>query len=99
MSDYEAVYTITHWYDGARVGIANLKGEPHYYENHWNEDKNDWSEIYFLEPIDAETFELAMEIGKSGCVGNALLRRVKQSRKHIRLYPKINNGIMNLRRL
>ena len=61
MSDYEAVYTITHWYDGARVGIANLKGEPHYYENHWNEDKNDWSEIYFLEPIDAETFELAME--------------------------------------
>lgn len=61
MSDYEAVHTITDWYDGARNGIADLNGEPHYYENHWNEGDQFWSEIYLLQPLDAETFALAME--------------------------------------
>lgn len=61
MSDYEAVHTITDWYDGARGGVADLNGKPHYYENHWNEGEDDWSEIYFLQMLDAETFALAME--------------------------------------
>jgi hypothetical protein len=61
MSDYEAVHTITDWYDGARNGVADLNGEPHYYENHWNEGEQFWSEIYLLKPLDAETFALAME--------------------------------------
>jgi len=61
MSDYEAVYTITDWYDGARSGVADLNGKPHYYETHWDEGEDDWSEIYLLKPLDAETFALAME--------------------------------------
>ena len=61
MSDYEAVYTITDWYDGARNGVADLNGKPHYYENHWNEGEQYWSKIYLLQPLDAETFALAME--------------------------------------
>lgn len=61
MSDYEAVYTITDWYDGARSGVADLNGEPHYYENHWNEGEELWCEIYLLQPLDAETFALAIE--------------------------------------
>ncbi|HEX8251054.1 MAG TPA: hypothetical protein VF599_22965 [Pyrinomonadaceae bacterium] len=61
MSDYETVHTITDWYDGARAGIADLDGKPHYYENHWSESESDWSDIYFLKPLDAETFALAME--------------------------------------
>lgn len=61
MSDYEAVYTITDWYDGARVGVADLNGQPHYYENHWNDGEDDWSDIYLLQQLDAETFALAME--------------------------------------
>ena len=36
MSDYEAVYTITDCYDGARSGVADLNGKPHYYETHWD---------------------------------------------------------------
>jgi hypothetical protein len=61
MSDYEAVHTITDWYDGARRGIADFNGKPHYYENRWPEGADDWSEIYFLQPIDDATFALAME--------------------------------------
>ena len=61
MADYEAVHTITDWYDGPRQGVADLHGEPHYYENHWYEGERDWSEIYLLQPLDPETFALAME--------------------------------------
>ncbi len=61
MSDYEAVHTITDWYDGARKGVANVNGKPHYYENHWNEGEQYWSEIYLLQPLDAGTFALAIE--------------------------------------
>jgi hypothetical protein len=58
---YERVYTITDWYDGARGGIANLNGEPHYYENSWNEEYNNWNKYYVLLPIDVETFNFAIE--------------------------------------
>jgi hypothetical protein len=61
MSDYEIVHTISDWYDGARAGIADLNGKPHYYENQWLENKQFWSEFFLLRPLDAETFALAME--------------------------------------
>lgn len=61
MSGHEAVHTITDWYDGARSGVADLNGEPHYFENHWNEGEQYWSEIYLLLTLDAETFALAIE--------------------------------------
>lgn len=61
MSDYEIVHTISDWYDGARAGIANLNGKPHYYENQWSENEQIWSEIYLLQPLDDETFALATE--------------------------------------
>lgn len=61
MAEYETVYTITDWYDGARGGIADLNGKPHHYENHWNESESYWSEVYFLQLLDDETFALAME--------------------------------------
>jgi len=61
MSEYEIVHTITDWYDGARAGIAEVDGVPHYYENQWLEGEQYWSEIYFLKSLDAETFALAIE--------------------------------------
>ena len=60
-SDYDKVFTITDWYDGARGGIADLNGEPHYYECRWDEASDDWSRVYLLNRIDDETFCLAME--------------------------------------
>jgi len=59
--DFDIVHTITDWYDGARGGIATLEGKPHYYECRWDEEKDEWSEVYLLQQIDDETFRLAME--------------------------------------
>jgi hypothetical protein len=61
MEDFEKVHTITDWYDGARGGVADLNGMPHYYENRWDESEQDWSKVYFLTPLDVETFSLALE--------------------------------------
>ena len=60
-SETDIVHTITDWYDGARAGVADLDGHPHYFECHWDASKDDWSEVYLLQPIDDETFKLAME--------------------------------------
>lgn len=57
-SAYEIVYTITDWYDGARAGIADFGGRPHYYQC-----KVDYGpdEDYLLSPLTDELFQLAME--------------------------------------
>ena len=60
-SGYEIVHTITNWYDGARGGVADLNGKPHYYECQFDDATDDWSAIYFLEPLDRETLVLALE--------------------------------------
>jgi hypothetical protein len=60
-SDGDVIHTITDWHDGARRGVADFRGEPHYYESRWDEAADDWSEVYSLSPIDRETFRLAME--------------------------------------
>ncbi|MGI4865779.1 MAG: hypothetical protein ACRYFZ_17785 [Janthinobacterium lividum] len=55
----ETVYTITDWYDGARAGIADFGGLPHYYECPW--DDGDYSETYLLTPVTDEVLQLALE--------------------------------------
>lgn len=61
MSKFEIVHMITDWYDGARKGVADIKGQPHYFENCWEEDKQFWSDISLLRPLDADTFALVTE--------------------------------------
>jgi hypothetical protein len=59
-SGYENIYTITDWYDGARAGVADFNGQPHYYECVFDESLG-YTSTYLLHPIDAETFRLALE--------------------------------------
>ena len=61
MDQYDIVYTITDWYDGARAGVTDLNGQPHYYECRWDPTTGGWSEVYLLNPIDEDTFRLALE--------------------------------------
>jgi hypothetical protein len=59
--DLNLVHTITDWHDGARAGVADLSGKPHYYERQFDELKDNWSDDYLLRPLDEETFRLALE--------------------------------------
>jgi hypothetical protein len=58
---YEAVFTVTDYYDGPRQGIANYLGTPHFYECMFDAAKQNYSELFRLMPIDPEIFQMAME--------------------------------------
>ena len=57
----EIVHTVTDYYDGPRGGIADFDGRPHAYKSLWDDSEDDWSDGFLLQPVDDETFRLAME--------------------------------------
>lgn len=58
---YEQVFTVTEFYDGPRQGIANFRGQPHFYDCLFDEAKGDYSNRFRLTPIPVRIFEVAME--------------------------------------
>src|SRR5258708_2878617 len=58
---YERVFTVSDYYDGPRQGIADFHGKPHFYECIFDKVKVDYSDLFRLTPLNAETFNLAME--------------------------------------
>jgi len=60
-SEYEVVHTVTDYWDGPRVGIANFNGKPHYYKCIFDELSDDWSSVFLLHPIAEEIFQLCLE--------------------------------------
>ena len=61
MRPFEIVYTVTDYYDGPRVGVADFNGAPHLYEAEWDEAAGDYADTFKLSPLDRETFEHALE--------------------------------------
>jgi len=49
------------YYDRPRKGIANYRGQPHLYECIFDEEKDDYSELFQLTPLPNDIFRLAME--------------------------------------
>ncbi|HET9839867.1 MAG TPA: hypothetical protein VFR84_16690 [Candidatus Angelobacter sp.] len=60
-AELETVFTVIDYYDGPRKGIANYQGTPSYYECIFDDVAGDYSDLYYLTPIDQHTFEVAME--------------------------------------
>jgi hypothetical protein len=58
---YELVFTVADYYDGPRQGVANYRGEPHFYDCVFDQEEDEYSDLYRLTPIDQRTFELAVE--------------------------------------
>jgi hypothetical protein len=58
---YEQVFTVTEYYDGPRKGIANFRGQPHFYDCLFDKTRGEYSDLYRLTPIPQRIFELAME--------------------------------------
>jgi len=58
---WERVFTITDFYDRPRKGVANFKGRPHAYESEFSNVEDDYTDRYFLKPIDEELLALVME--------------------------------------
>lgn len=57
----DVVHTITDYCDQPREGVADFNGQPHYFRCVFDEQEDEWSNIYLLKPLDTDTFSLLIE--------------------------------------
>jgi hypothetical protein len=57
----DQVLTINDYYDGPRLGIAELAGVPHIYEAEFDHNTDEYGDTFFLSPIDPQLFSHVME--------------------------------------
>lgn len=58
---FERVYMVWDFYDGARSGLACFGGEPHYFDCEFDHVHAEYTDIYQLWPIDQQLLALATE--------------------------------------
>jgi hypothetical protein len=92
-NDFEAVHTVTDYYDSPRRGIADFHGRPHAYQSLWDNSEDDWSDAFLLQPIDDETFRLAMEDWEIWNRWKSAFDNGRSQLKHIRRYQPIVTGM------
>jgi hypothetical protein len=60
-SGYEIVFTVSDYHDGPRSGVANFRGSPHFYQAVFDDNADDYGDVYLLTPISQETLEAALQ--------------------------------------
>lgn len=58
---WERVYTVNSYWDGPRLGVADLSGRPHIYESPFNETNDDYEDFYVVSPIEPDLLRLVLE--------------------------------------
>ena len=56
---FEPVLMIWDIYDGPRTGLAEYKGQPHYFDCLWHDPNDDYSEKFALSPVDESFLQSA----------------------------------------
>jgi hypothetical protein len=57
----DRVLTINDYYDGPRLGIAEVNGVPHIYEAEFDHSTEEYGDTYFLSPVEPELLALVLE--------------------------------------
>jgi hypothetical protein len=58
---WDRVYTVNDYYDGPRLGIADVDGLPHIYESEFDYSSDEYSDTYFVSPVDESLLALVLE--------------------------------------
>jgi hypothetical protein len=58
---WDRVYTINDYYDGPRLGIADVDGVPHIYEAEFDHSTDAYGDTYFVSPVDESLLSLVLE--------------------------------------
>jgi hypothetical protein len=61
MNATDRVLTVNDYYDGPRLGVAELNGVPHIYEREFDADADEYENTYFLSPIASDLLALVLE--------------------------------------
>ena len=57
----DRVYTINDYFDGPRLGIADVDGVPHIYEAEFDHSSDEYGDTYFASPVDGNLLALVLE--------------------------------------
>jgi hypothetical protein len=63
----DRVFTINDYYDGPRLGIAEVSGIPHIYEAEFDHSTEEYGDTYFLSPVEKELLALVIEDWEIWC--------------------------------
>jgi hypothetical protein len=58
---WEQVHTIYKFWDGPLQGIADFEGQPHMYEREFSKAEDEFTDRYWLSPIEPELMSLVLE--------------------------------------
>ena len=58
---HDRVLTVNDYYDGPRLGIAEVHGVPHIYEAEFDHSSDEYGDTYFVSPVDPELLALVLE--------------------------------------
>jgi hypothetical protein len=58
---WDRVHTVHDYYDGPRLGIADVAGVPHIYQAEFDHSSGELGDAYFVSPIDEDPLALALE--------------------------------------
>jgi hypothetical protein len=57
----EIVHLVIDYWDGPRQGVADYRGNPHYFRALFDEKRDEWSDVFILIPLDSDTYNLLTE--------------------------------------
>lgn len=58
---WERVHTTNDYYDGPRLGVADVERAPHIYQSPFDEARDDYAEYFLVAPISADLLNLVLE--------------------------------------
>jgi hypothetical protein len=58
---WDRVYTVNGYYDGPRLGIADVDGVPHIYEAEFDHSTDKYGDTFFVSPVDEGLLALVLE--------------------------------------
>jgi len=72
---WDRVHTVNDYYDGPRLGIADVGGVPHIYEAEFDYSSDECGDTYFASPIDECLLALVLEDWEIWCAWNSAFKR------------------------
>lgn len=57
----DRVLTVNDYYDGPRLGIAEVRGVPHIYEAEFDHSSDEYGDTYFVSPVEPELLAFILE--------------------------------------
>ena len=58
---WDRVYTVNDYYDGPRLGIADVDGVPNVYEAEFDHSTEEYGDTFFVSPVDEGLLALVLE--------------------------------------